>query len=609
MNITIGGIELELPETPISQTLQVNDYFDVKDRRVNYTNEFTVPATPHNDWLFGFSGLWGSDSVIPYRLLPCELIDDGIEITNQGSLRIKGRDSKGYKCAIQDGSATLYDTIEGKRLSDLDFSTLNHTLNTTTHFNSLDNTWEDGYIYGIADWGKTFTDIEYDYQIPCLFKRWVFDKIMEEAGATYEGPFDYISEQVISPNVSFNNDVDILAPVLLVESDSTMSRIYSGWDSDLTFQNQYELFPIITDTFPGLVDGDNIVLNESGYYNINLNGLIHLQEGDWVRVSIKVNNNTIASYYSDVEGFLNCTGDNYFYGNQGSTVAIFIEANTTTYSLINDNIRYRAIWTASFNTMLYSDNNAIAVNFNAIFDMSQTDFVKDIMQQLGLIFQQRRDGVYEFKRIEDIITGDAVDWSDKFNSNESVTFSMGSFTQKNRLGYKYLDDEEDRWADTILTVDDEKLSREESTLFESPYVLALKSDLTLNSVLLSRAVYWDEDNEPIETGPYTFQVVRVEGDINVVNSGGGAVATYSGTFPYLDSFPLRMGNILIAHYPQYNQLVNRPEVLMCEFDLTPFDIYDINFLTKYYSDEIGYFLLNNVKYGGGLAECEVIRLR
>lgn len=611
MILTIGGIELELPETPISQTFQVNDYFDVKDRRVNYTNEFTVPYTPHNENLLGLSGMWGSQSVIPYRLLGCELIDGGVEITNEATLRVKSKDSKGYKCSVQDGNATLYDLIEGKELSELDFTSLNHTLNPTTYFNSLDNTWEDGYIYGIADWGKSFTDIEYDYQIPCLFKRWVLEKILTEAGVTYEGPFDYLDEQVISPNVSFNNEVDILAPVLLVESDSLFNKTYLNLDVDTTTIDQYELFPIISDP-NGLVNGDYIELNESGYYNINLNGGITLIRGDWVRVTIRRNNITIASYYSGIVtgplAVMDCTGDNYFYANSGDEIGIFIEANTETYLTFGET-KYRAIWSANFNTMLYSDNNAIAVNFGTLFDMKQTDFIKDVMQQLGLIFQKRRDGVYEFKRIEDIINGDGVDWSDKFNSNESVTFSMGSFTQSNRLAYKYLDDEDERWADTILTIDDQKLSKEESTLFESPYVLARKSDITLNGVLLSRAVYWDEDNEPTETGPFTFQVVRVEGDINVVNSGGGAVANYSGTFPYLDSFALRMGNILIAHYPQYNQMVNRPEVLMCEFDLTAFDVYGLDFLTKYYSDEIGYFLLNSVKYGQGSAQCEVIRLR
>ena len=172
MTIVVNGQELEMPDTPITQTLQVNDYFDIKDRRIGYTSEFTVPDTPHNTAIFQLAGAVGSTSIVPYRVLDCQLIDNGVEITTNGKFRIKSRDSKGYKCSIQDGTLGLYDSLEGKKLSDIDFSEINHTLNPTTYYESLYSSWPDGYVYGIADWGKPFgADIEYDYQIPCLYKR------------------------------------------------------------------------------------------------------------------------------------------------------------------------------------------------------------------------------------------------------------------------------------------------------------------------------------------------------------------------------------------------------------------------------------------------------
>jgi hypothetical protein len=615
MNIIVNGIDLEMPEVPITQTLQVNDYFDLKDRRVNYTNSFTIPDTPHNTSVFQLAGEVGSVSEVPYRLLDCQLIHNGVEITNAAKLRINSRDSSGYKCTIQDGNASLYDLIEGKNLSDIDYTGINHILTPTTYLDpQFAGHWSTGYIYGIGDWGKPFTTvIEYDHQIPCLYKRWVLEKIFLGAGISPIADFSYLDKQVISPNVSFDNDIDVIPPLLMVHSDSVYNEFKEA-NSPTTYLFKNELFPIIFNSGLATVDGDDLVLTESGFYNIDLDGSFSFSKGDWAKVIIKKNDNIIRTFYFDASSpsSYDVSGDNYFYGLSGDVIATYIEIRTIPVTVF-DTVRHRIRFITRFNTKLYQDNNAINVNFGTLFSMKQTDFLKDCMQQMGLLSQVKRDGSYYFKRIEDIINGDAVDWSSKFIRSNSVTFSNGgSFTQKNRMAYKY-DDKEDPWGDAFIQINDEKLSPEESILFQSPYRLARKSDITYNSYKLSRAVYWEEDAdgffEPVQNDMFTFNTVLIEDDISISTSGGGAPATYSGTFTYLDSFPLRQSSFLTYHYLQYNGLVNNPEVRMIDLDLNAFDIHNIDFLTKYYCDDLGYFLLNSVKYSGGVSECEIIMIK
>ncbi|XKX06264.1 hypothetical protein R8G61_02800 [Tenacibaculum maritimum] len=190
----LNEYRVDLPSRVVSQTLQINDLAELKDRQVNFTNRFYLPPTPLNIEAMKNLGIVGNTSRIPYERINAKYVVDGIELVSRGEAQIKKTSSKGYEVYIYDGTYSLYSTTKDKSLKDLDFSEYDHAFNITNIINSFSNT--SGYVYGLANFNSDTVkqaNSSSDFQVKfkdlqlSFFIHTIFSKIIEQAGATFSG--------------------------------------------------------------------------------------------------------------------------------------------------------------------------------------------------------------------------------------------------------------------------------------------------------------------------------------------------------------------------------------------------------------------------------------
>jgi hypothetical protein len=177
-------------------------------RQVNYTKTITLVGTATNNYIFGH--IYNIDvendannpalpnigvNYTPKKLALAVLIVDGVQVFD-GTLRLWKIVLKGgvifYEVSLFGKLFDLFSAIGDGKLSDLDFSALNHAYNWT----NIKATWEDTYSgafrYSLIDYGYNVQDsggkpstIKFGSLIPSLYYKVYLDKIFSAAGSTF----------------------------------------------------------------------------------------------------------------------------------------------------------------------------------------------------------------------------------------------------------------------------------------------------------------------------------------------------------------------------------------------------------------------------------------
>lgn len=203
----LDNIEVQVDQTTVRQTLQANVLGEAKDRQLNFTNQFTLPLTANNEAFFGYLGTLSNVSDKPYQILDARLVENGIELVNDGTARVQTSNTGEVKVNIYSGINALFDIIGEASIRTLNFSDINHVATEQLIKDSWSNTT--GYIYAISGTtGELPVSRNYtpDYMLPCVYEHYLFDKILTEAGFTYTGNIfsnvDYLS--VLTGPASFD---------------------------------------------------------------------------------------------------------------------------------------------------------------------------------------------------------------------------------------------------------------------------------------------------------------------------------------------------------------------------------------------------------------------
>lgn len=213
---TKGLIDL-FEDEPISITYSISDVKDISKRNSSYSQTFTIPASKNNNILFNHIFNIGSDSSFdPRKKTPAYLLSDSLLIF-QGNLQltkinVKDRNVLSYEVIIYGETADLVKSIGDSYLTDLDFSSLNHTYTVENIINSWTaDTATLGYYYPLIDYGMDLTLSDLNNMIPdgtfwngrlrttggidptvfkpALSNKYLLDKIISEAGFSYESTF------------------------------------------------------------------------------------------------------------------------------------------------------------------------------------------------------------------------------------------------------------------------------------------------------------------------------------------------------------------------------------------------------------------------------------
>jgi hypothetical protein len=203
----LNGSLLDLfDDININLSYSLTDIENPTNRQSTFSRTIEIPSTANNDSIFNQIFLfdqWVLD-FDPNVKADAFILQDGSEIFNGIGQLLSIKDngtSKTYEIGLFGQSANLFKTIEGKELTDIDFSDLNHYWNE----GNITDSWDVnvsapgvGYYYPFVDYGQNFerqntspasflyTDADF---YPAIYVREYVDRIITDAGFTWESDF------------------------------------------------------------------------------------------------------------------------------------------------------------------------------------------------------------------------------------------------------------------------------------------------------------------------------------------------------------------------------------------------------------------------------------
>ena len=606
----INGILADLGEAVISETKQINNFFEIQDRQTSFTSKFILPFTPINKKIYDLLAVRGIESEAPYRIGTAIVVRKGIPTIQNGRIMVtKFTNGKGYESNIQYGNISMFDEISKKKVSELDFSSINHPFNELNYENSFIHTHSDGYIYALADYGLLDTaDVEIDYQVPSLFRRWVWDKIFSEAGYVYsyvgtDNVFESkkFIDSIMTITEGFVIETDIEAPELLVQLRGIETTSQAG-DNNMSTQ---ELFD--KDDIHDYLDFTRIGVispNQDSYYQINIAGTVTSTEN----MSIIVLKNRLE----------------FFRALDNSTGAV--NFSDILYLTVNDEITFITVnesgneysYTLALN--FYKDNNTAIINFQSFFDnLSQKDFIKSVIQDYGPLMQKKKDSnVYEFININEMFSDidNAEDWSGKFDKQLSEEYKVGNYAKKNFMRYKYNADED--FSDGSFPIDNETI-KDEVTLFTSIFRAVKTSSNTKSGEFMYFAPLFSVDRNDDGTvkevksskgASYIMNLNRIDTDLTY-NLSGGLPTVYNGIVPFGNSNGLNYSEIISTYYSIFQANMQVPIKRKVRMVLSALDVYNLDFFNLVYIKQfMSYFYVNKIQgfKTGKTTNVELIRV-
>ena len=198
-------------------SFSVSDIRDISKRTGTFSKTIIAPDTKNNHELLGHyydvniqSGTFNINTITK-----CQVIQNGVPVLEDALIQLIGvtkkqntnayEDEVNYELLIKDSKVEFFTQIANKELTDLDFSDLNHTLNSGFIVSSFSNSVADGYKY-ILPYSDDSTYRLNEFK-PAIYAKTYFDRIFSNAGFSYtwNGLQDAKFDKLLIP---YNGDVE-----------------------------------------------------------------------------------------------------------------------------------------------------------------------------------------------------------------------------------------------------------------------------------------------------------------------------------------------------------------------------------------------------------------
>lgn len=579
----VNNVLIELPKKAVSQTLQVNDIAEVKDRQANYSNNIKIPKTPNNIQTFEMLGLTGSTTTLPYDNVTVKYVIDGIELISEGKGVLKNTNTH-YNLVIYDGNITLVELLGKKELRSLDFTAYNHLLTEDTFTGSFSNTG--GYLYAPAQfYEKASVNIfSIDVMTPLFYIHTLMDMIF--TGYTLTGDI-FTDPDYLARVTSMNNGYERThtETLTLKVTETNLESI----DDSFTFSGQPEPQTYILDSYTA---------TNTKTHQVLFVGSVDVSLGTDFALVIYVNGvlrDTIP--FEDNVSF-NITRDTALTSGElletGIVITPHLALDVGDPSLVR--------FDAAYSRTVYENTISIPVNFEDLLgDTLQIDFVKDIMQHYGLSFRKIPfANEFEFKKIQDIVTDKvgAEDWSDKYTGVLDEKYKP-NYAKINYAKYLYDDNDtntEQTFANGQLDISNENIP-ETKTMFTSIF----KASSLVSTTYYGMKHWSPQDVNEVETPVVNNDGLRL---LSVVQTSGilkyaykfhesAYFFTFTGTIPTLQFIAYQTD--LDNNYLEFESILNEYKDTVIGVNLSLLDIVNIDFFKLKFIEQLGhYYYLNKV---------------
>ena len=487
-----------LDDFTIQITRSIADIKEPQSRSSDWSKTITLPGTKQNNKIFSHifevgNEIQGSSQLTPdfnpNKKANVVVLVDGMEQI-RGFIRLTEivvNDSKDilYNATIHGQTADLFTSLENAKLSDLNFSEYNHTLNITNVTDSWDNQI---YVDGSPEafeYGKGYLWMQplpkhnvdkvdrwrVDDHIPTLYAKTVLDKIFSSVGYSY------------TTDSFFNTDrfKRLVIPYQYggVAASGVTSRLFQAQFTGTTTLNPNDYFPFGNDSTGGNFD----------------NG------GNWDTTSYKYTAPASAQYSFTIELERPSAASSLFVGIEivvnGSVAGqgnLFFAVGETTLqqnTLIQLDsgdefqIRYKtsnAVATTlnlTANCFLRNQSQSNLLGYNNTIDFSQffsgeytqKELLLNFVKMFNLYIEDTESKQLRIVPRDDFYDGDNVDWSAKLDySQETQIVPMGDL-QSNPYVFSYKDTDdvknkeykeqfERTYGDRIVRIDNDFIKTE-----------------------------------------------------------------------------------------------------------------------------------------------------
>ena len=197
IKVIVNDVSLDLKSgAVIALTRKAADIGTLQNRFSSFTNKFQVKNTKKNRDALGIKQYqdtsFGIDQQIggtQYQELTGKLISNGIEIATNVAVIIESV-AEDITISIRAGNGSLFDRLNRTKISDLDFSDVNHIWNPTEVIAGINYDWTDGYTYPLSQTGaqsKTLQTALIQGLIPFVYCKNVMDRIAALFGYSFVG--------------------------------------------------------------------------------------------------------------------------------------------------------------------------------------------------------------------------------------------------------------------------------------------------------------------------------------------------------------------------------------------------------------------------------------
>lgn len=578
----LNDILIELPPKAISQTLQINDLAEIKDRNANYTGNIKIPMTPKNIIALELLGITGNTTRVQYDTLSVKYVVNGIELITGGKGLVKNTND-GYNLIIYDGNIELSDLIGNKLLRTLDFSAHNHSLTETIYTDSWAKT--DGYIYPLGAYYELSSlannnPFTIDVSTPMFFMHTLFDMIFTQEAFTVTGDIftdTEFKDRVISMDKGYvrettNSKLQVFFRSTVLDAEVDDSIAYVGIGVEKTYTKA------------------SFTITASSSYTVNCIGSVDIVFGLNPRLVVLVNGGQRNEFpFTNGQQF---NFDAEMNLNVGDLIEVAIKIFEQEFSEFN-----KVKFTTLFNITIFKNTLSIPIDFGEIIgDMTRKEFVKDIMQHYGLIFRKvRNENTFEFKQIKTILVdrANAENWSDKFDGFKDEKYKP-PFAKNNHAKFSYDDigqsNIEQTYADGTFILNNARL-QQEKTLFTTMF----KAGVLDNNFY--RHKHWSDEEGVITINSDSNRIYRILKVTDTVkyrfSIESNSFSTITGTTAKL--YFVNYQEDLNDHYREYRQVLEDFKDITLSVNLSVLDIYNIDFFKLKYFDQLGrYYFMNKV---------------
>jgi hypothetical protein len=650
--IKIGETPLDLDSgTVISTTKRVAN-IGTLERQSSFTNKLNLPATAKNLTAIGM--VQGSDnSTKKYIKQIGSVYANGIEIMNAAQFSFESLSDR-IELLINSDNAVFFDAIKKTFLRELDMSNLDHLWSKTEMINSKLNNYLDGYIYAIHDSGyqSQFVSSLNCYGIvPSVFVKYLFNKIGETFGYTFEGDiwdtsyFEKLLMPVIDCKVGARNIEELKCrfitniPVTLPEKFN--SFIYNDFNivenlGGGVFLDKWNVNPngnIYYFHIPGnykiTLDYDfNLVPDDPGgdiFVGAEL-VIRAVQELNSIITEIGYVNIEIADQVGNFTGqlVLNVTFDSFIEttlnpnttGSESTKARVYIDYRYGGET--NENPIYFVINSLSFN--IEQITNAPVSHYNRLYNIQESlpnwtcgKFIKEISNLFGIIpIVNEYDKTIRLMMFNELNANKSIskEWQSKIDlANDPVyTFKIDGYGQLNT--FEYLPDSTYGYS---INIENESLPKEieyiKSEFNHSRFSRILnKSFNTIFTNNFNPEVQLDS-NFTYKSMMKFNKLPRIAflfyQDTEVIYSSFGETnVTQSTDIPFLgfeaqsfQDFNLEWQYLYERFYQSlFNGITNNILKVELEFRLSEFDIQDFDFsIPVYLENPSGYYYVQEIK--------------